>query len=554
MNDEQFRYACSVLCEFIIKYKNVDMHADVCKFEPGIVSHQLSDFSFTDSPKQFSELYEKIISVIIPNTVNWQHPLFFGYFPSCNSYPSILGEMLSAGIGAIGLSWKSCPSLTELEFLCVHDLIYTMRLPFVSGNILSSSSEAILISMIISINMKKDKDRSKFVIYASNIAHSSVFKAASILNLNVRSIDILDFNWTMNIDKLRTQIVNDINDGYIPIYILGTFGTTSVCSYDNLARIGEIAKEYNLYFHVDAAYAGSSLFLRKYRRMARGLECANSININCNKLMLVNYDCTLALYKDVTCVVDALSIDPPYLHSEYNRIDLRNYDVSLSRRFRSLKLWLTIHTYGLRGIRRHIRRQFRLARYLARLIIENDTRLEIINEIRFGLVCFRVRDSNNMTELLAESLAVNTKIFFISSCINGIFFIRLSINNIHNRNELKYTVNEISKSLDRVMGVRDHVNRTQSAHGKSTTNVKCNIVPIPNIIFAKKINNSESNKIGLGCIKSKSIVANLCGTTVFRDVDNNIKKILDGKNRSVSCQLNVNQMKKMLFSVNDSLI
>lgn len=455
MNQTQFKHACTIISDFIVKHKNTTYNTKLNVYpQPGDLTSKLESLKFREKARNFDEIFKHFLNIIYPNTLNWQHPLFLGYFPSCNSYPSILGELLSAGLGTIGLAWKSCPALTELELFCINELINLMQLPFASGNILSSSSESIIISMITAIHSAKT-DRSQLVVYASDLAHSCVYKAASILQLKIKNIPVVKKTWQMDTNILKQRICEDLQHSLVPLYVCASFGTTSLCSTDNLEEIGKICHEYNMYMHVDAAYAGSAFFIKKYRKLAKGLHYANSININCNKLMLVNYDCTLALYKDTASLVDALSFDPPYLNSDFNRIDLRNYDISLSRRFRALKLWFTIHSYGTRGIRRFIKKTFRYARILAAMIRKNDSRLEIVNNVNFGLVCFRVPNSNSLTISLFQHLSKFENMYFTSSSIYGISFIRISINNVTSRIHLKEIVNKIIFSADAVMGAQD---------------------------------------------------------------------------------------------------
>lgn len=456
MNSEEFKRACISLCEFIIQHKNTNKDTQLnIDQQPGDMSCKLDKFNFSENAKPFDIIFNHFINDIYPNTLNWQHPLFLGYYPSCNSYPSILGEMLSAGLGTIGLTWKSCPALTELELYCIHQIIHLMKVPFASGNILSSASEAVLISMITAVHITKERDRSRLCVYASDLTHSCVYKAASILQLNMRNIPVRKSTWEMDTIALEDKINEDIKNGLVPIYTCATFGTTSLCSIDDIEQIGKICKKYKIYLHVDAAYAGSTLFIRKYRQMIKGIHHADSMNINCNKLMLINYDCTLALYKDTTSLVNALSSDPPYLNSEFNRIDLRNYDISLSRRFRSLKLWFTIHSYGLSGIRRHIRRTFRYAAILSSMIKILDKRIEIINHVKFGLVCFRIKNSNTLTNTLYTRLCKYVNMYLTNSSIYNTSFIRISVNNIKSRTEIKEIVNKIIKCTDSIMGIQD---------------------------------------------------------------------------------------------------
>lgn len=481
MNSEAFLEGCKMIIKFIIDHKENRTGLKITNdIYPGEISSKLEktpiDFKHNSKNKskdiskdtskdiskdkwkdkskdRFEEIFNKFKTDIYPYILNWQSPMFLGYFPSCNSYPSILGELLSAGLGIIGFSWSSCPSSTELEMYCINEFIRLMRLPYTNGVILSSSSESILISLIISINMKKE-NIGRLVCYTSELAHSCISKAANLTNTKIQRIET-NKKYEIDIEKLEEMIKLDIKNGLVPCYIMGTFGTTSVCSVDNIEELGKLSRKYKIYLHVDGAYSGGTLMMRKYRKMIRGIMNVDSININCNKLLLINYDCTLMFYKTSVNILEALSIDPVYLSSEFNKLDMRNYDISLSRRFRSLKVWFTLQMYGVKGINQYIKKQFKMARYIGWLIKRYEPRLEIINKIQFGLVCIRICNSNGLTEKLYEEIINRKEIYATNSKIKNKYIIRLSMNNIKSSNEIRQIFEYIVGLIDMLMGKKD---------------------------------------------------------------------------------------------------
>lgn len=505
MNENAFKEACSIMCDFIIKHKSNKTNIGIGNsIEPGSILSKLQPIPYKNN-NNFENIFEIFKNDLYPYILNWQHPLFYGFFPSGNSYPSILGELLSAGLGIIGFSWASCPSSTELELFCIHEFIRIMNLPFLNGVIHSSSSESILISIITAKKNYID-NISKLVMYTSELAHSCVMKASNITHTKLRKIPCTN-DYKIDIKKLEQQIEIDIQMGLIPFYILGTFGTTSMCSYDNLKELGKISKKYDLYFHIDAAYAGGSFIIRKYRKLARGMLYADSININCNKLLQINFDCTLMFYKSSTSILEALSCDPVYLSSEFNKLDMRNYDLSLSRRFRSLKIWFTLHTYGIYGLKQYIKKQFRMARKLKYLIQTHENRLEILNKVEFGLICIRIKNSNALTQKLYEDIINRNKLYMTNAIVNDKYFIRISINNIKSSNDIQFTYEYIVRCLDLLMGVKD-VDTYQYKHERDKLLIEPSIDSF-NVDISKRMNSMFKNRISsslnLGVRRKRSI-------------------------------------------------
>lgn len=451
MNSEDFIKAVESIVKFIVMYKNCDKNIllGTEKFSFDILPGQLMN-NFKKFPMEgvdINIMLDDFYKDVLPTLLNWQHPYFFGFFPSCNSYPSILGELLSAGLGLIAFSWKSSPGATELELFCINELIRYMRLPFNQGLFLSSSSEAILIS-VVRAKYKYKKNYDKLVMYTSDLAHSCVFKAAKITNTIIKCISTNN-KYSMRKDALIAQIEEDLEKGNVPFMVVATFGTTGVCSFDNLKEIGSVCKMYGMVMHVDAAYAGGAVMCRKYRKMLKGIEFADSFNTNLNKLLLVNYDCTMFVFKCGGEFYDSLSIDPPYLNSEYNMLDLRNYDISLSRRFRALKVWFTMCVYGVRNIRKHMIKMFKMAKLFKELLAK-DTRVKIVNKVVMGLVCFSMTKGNEYTKLLYSKINILGDIYITTSMIKNIFFIRVSMNNVIKKNIVIESVKYIVKLIDEV--------------------------------------------------------------------------------------------------------
>lgn len=231
----------------------------------------------------------------------------------------------------------------------------------------------------------------QLVAYSSKEAHSSIEKAAKMAIIKLKILET-DEHGCLRGEILNEAIQQDIADGLTPVFVVATVGTTGACAFDNLVEIGEICKSVpSIWFHVDGAYAGNSFILPEMRHLKNGLEYADSFNTNPNKLLLTNFDASALWVKDVMALKTALTVNPLYLqHDHSSAIDYRHYGIPLSRRFRALKLWFVFRTYGINGIQAYIRNHIKLAKLFERLVNADD-RFEVVNDVRLGLVCFRIR-------------------------------------------------------------------------------------------------------------------------------------------------------------------
>jgi len=449
---------------------------------------------------------------IMPGVTHWQHPSFHAYFPAGNSYPSILGDMLSSGLGIIGFSWASSPACTELETIVLQWLgkmsglhksllpfeetkenfinmksstnqnttnsILTKRLANIEekgiinevytqhtggGVLLGSASECVLVSMLAArskaiLNYKRTEKieedgviLSKLVAYASKLSHSCVEKAAMISLVKIRHLQV-DDNYSLRGQTLEDAMNKDIANGLIPFYVCGTFGTTGCCSFDNMIEIGKVCKKKNVYLHVDAAYAGNALICKELRTLMPGTEYVDSFSTNPNKWLLVNFDTSCLWVKDKFTLTNALSVDAVYLQYRQmdKAIDYRHWGIPLSRRFKSLKLWFTIRSYGVEGLQSYIRNHVQLAREFEKLLL-SDKRFEIFGKVTLGLVCFRLKGSDVLSRNLLQFLNKSRLIHLIPAVVNDTYIIRFCVNS------KKADINDIINSWNIIKSAADHV-------------------------------------------------------------------------------------------------
>jgi len=305
--------------------------------------------------------------------------------------------------------------------------------------LLGSASECVLVALLAARTKKMESQRlenpsmedgqilSRLVCYTSKLAHSCVEKAGLIAMVKVRQLPV-DEHYSLRGETLNECVKADKRKGLIPFFVCATLGTTSCCSVDNFEELGKICQREKLWFHVDGAYAGAALICQEFQYLIKGFEYADSFNTNPNKWMLINFDCSCFWVRDKFLVIKAMSVDPVYLQHKHaeKATDLRHWGIALSRRFRSLKLWFTIRSYGVEGLRQYIREHCRLAKLFAGLIRE-DNRFEIIGDVLFGLVCFRLKGKNRLTEKLLLALNDSGQIHVVPSMVNENYIIRFAV-------------------------------------------------------------------------------------------------------------------------------
>ncbi len=385
--------------------------------------------------KTFAEFQEKIL----PGITHWQHPKFFAYFPSNSSPPSVLAEMLIATLGVQGMSWITSPAATELEIRMMEWLREAFGLSSdFSGLIQDSASASTMTAMIVARERATDftvneqgMSGQNLVAYCSVEAHSSIEKAAKMIGLGRKNLRLVPVNENleMRTDLLEEYIEADIAQGLKPFFVVGAFGTTSTTAVDNLDQIAVLAQKYRLWFHVDAAYAGSALILPEMRGLAQSIDAADSIVVNPHKWLMTTFDCSAFFIKDKNSLIRSFSILPEYLKTSGDTeevVNFRDWGPGLGRRFRSLKLYFVLQSYGIAGLQKILRRHIHLSQKLESWIAA-DKRFEICAKRNFNLVCFRLKSTDQANADLLHKLNSSGRMFLSHTKIKGQYVIRLVV-------------------------------------------------------------------------------------------------------------------------------
>ncbi len=460
MSPDEFRRHGHDVIDWLARYmEDVGDRPITPTIEPGQIRARMPD-SVPEQPEPFDAILRDLDEIVMPGITHWQSPGWFAYFPANTSPPSILGELVAAGLGVQGMLWSTSPAATEIEEVVADWLVDLLGLPEPwkttgpgGGVIQMSASDSTHTALVVAREQASGED-GKMVVYASEQAHSSVEKGAMVAGYGHVRLVPVDDRYAMRAGAFDAAIETDVAKGLIPVAVVSAVGTTGTTAVDPVRAIGEIARAHGLWHHVDAAYAGTAMTCPEFRHYQDGLELADSYTFNPHKWMFTNFDCSLFYVADRRPLIEALSIVPPYLRNEASEsgqvIDYRDWHVPLGRRFRALKLWFVLRSYGAEGIRHHVREHVALATTLGERI-DSHPELERIAPIPFGLVSFRHVGGDEATDALASAINDSGWAYVTPSTIDGRRFIRVSIGQTHTTAE---HVDRLWGLIEEVVGSR----------------------------------------------------------------------------------------------------
>ncbi|TMB36938.1 MAG: aspartate aminotransferase family protein [Deltaproteobacteria bacterium] len=455
MTPEEFRRRGHQIVDFIADYRTQVAQLPVMsRAEPGEVAARLPV-----SPPQEAESFDGVLrdleEILVPGLSHWQHPRFFGYFPSNGELSSVLGDYLSTGLGVLGLSWQSSPALSELEEVVTDWLRQMVGLSGAwKGVIQDTASTSTLVALICareratrySLAGKGLQDEERpLVVYASAQAHSSVDKAALLGGFgrdNVRHI-ATDAASAMRADALAAAVREDLASGLRPCAVVATTGTTTSTALDPVDAIAEVAREHGLWLHVDAAMAGSAMILPECRWMWEGIEGADSVVLNPHKWLGAAFDCSVYFVRDPEHLVRVMSTNPSYLQSAVdNRVrNLRDWGIPLGRRFRALKLWCLIREQGVAGLQARLRRDLENARWLEGQIRATPG-WRVLAPVPLQTLCVRHEpsgmsgeDLDRHTQGWANRINLSGAAYLTPAILDGRWMVRVSVGAIPTERE-----------------------------------------------------------------------------------------------------------------------
>ena len=445
MSPEEFRKQGKQMIDWIADYyEHVESYPVLSQVKPGDIKNQLPDAAPANG-ESMEQIMKDVDSIIMPGITHWQSPGFYAYFPSNSSGPSILGDLLSSGLGVQGMLWATSPSCTELETKVLDWLADLLQLPerfksaSTGGAVIQDTASSAALSAVLAARERKTNYQTNdtgnlgnLVAYVSGQTHSSVEKAIKIAGIGKKNLRLIgvDQNLAMRSDMLEKTIQEDLNNGLIPFFICATVGTTSTNAMDPLPEIGKICRKYDLWMHIDAAMSGTAAICPEYRYLLNGIEFTDSFSFNPHKWMFTNFDCNCFYVADRSVLIKTLSILPEYLKNQATEsgavFDYRDWHIQLGRRFRSLKLWFVIRHYGVNGLRFHISEHIRIAQQLAEWIRTSEE-FELIAPAPLNLVCFAHKNGNDFNRKLMETINHQGKMYFTHTIVNDRFTLRMCI-------------------------------------------------------------------------------------------------------------------------------
>ncbi len=453
LSPEDFRKAGYAIIDWLVDYRARVAELPV---QPRVAPGDIRALLPPAAPEQgtsFDAILADLERVIVPGLMHWQSPNFFGYFPANASPPSILGDLLSAGLGVQGMLWLTSPACTELESHVLDWLVDALGLPARfkttaagGGVIQDSASSATLCALLAArervsgYTVRHDGLPAGLVAYCSEETHSSLDKAISIAGIGRAALRKIatDERLAMRVDILAQTIAADSAAGLTPFFVCATLGTTSSLAIDPIDAIATLCRAQGLWLHVDGAMAGSAALCPEYRYLHDGLDGVDSYCFNPHKWLLTNFDCDCFFVADREPLIRALTVLPEYLRNEASAsgetIDYRDWQIPLGRRFRALKLWFVLRSYGLDALRTFIRQHLALAEEFERWVAA-DEGFELVVPRSLNLICFRQRGSDADNRALLKRLNDSGRLFMSHTVIRGRFTLRFCIGQTYTTRE-----------------------------------------------------------------------------------------------------------------------
>ena len=450
MDPEAFRREAHRLADWIADYlAHSDKFPVLARVRPGEIRSSLPS-SAPEQGEPFERIFSDFEQIIVPGITHWNHPGFFAYFAITGSAPGILAEFLSAALNVQAMLWRTSPAATELEEVTLTWLRKLLGLPSsFDGVIYDTASISTLhalaaareraVPSVGALGLAGRDDVPRLRVYCSDQTHSSIDKAVMLLGLGQQSVCKIpsDREFRMRPDALARAVAEDRSNGWLPLAVVATVGTTSSTSVDPVPEIADLCQRESIWLHVDAAYAGVAAMVPGHEWILKGAELSDSVVVNPHKWLFTPFDLSVLYCRHMDLLRAAFALTPEYLKT-VEAAPVRNLmdtGIQLGRRFRALKLWMVMRHFGAEGLRARLAEHMRLARLFASWV-DASPDFECLAPVPFSVVCFRARprqneDADALNERILESVNATGEMFISHTRLDGRYALRLAIGNLH---------------------------------------------------------------------------------------------------------------------------
>lgn len=477
MNPDDFHINPAQLSQEVTRFLDVIReHLDSLREQPVKPDLKAGDIArkFPQQPPALGQGLEEIIrqlkSCILPGLTHWQHPRFFAYYPAASSIPAITSELIIAALGSVGLQWSANPAATELECV-VMDWIMQMlhaddHSPFLhrslqGGGIIQNTAGEAMAAIMVAARVRHHfqqrgtdlsteeieevywQDSSHLVVYMSDQTHFSGPKAVRVAGMRLHRIpaQILSHgNYGISCAQVRAAMEADRQKGLIPCAVILNYGSTNTSGYDDLTSFRGLCELENVWVHVDAAYAGASLILPEYKERSLLIQAiATSFNFNGSKWLLCGFDSAFLFIRDRQLLKSVYAATGDYLAKANNEDifcpEFKDWAIPLGRRFRALRIWMVLASFGVKGLQEYLRNSIAQADWFRQKIDSSSVLTQLVRT-EFGLVCFHLNTEDtsrneNFIRRMEELSAHGQKFLLYPSQLHGQKFFRLALGSIH---------------------------------------------------------------------------------------------------------------------------
>lgn len=418
---------------------------------PGKIAEQLRAAGWEDSAP-LEQILRDFDEAVMPGILHWGHPAFLGYFGSTSNGPALLGEIAAAALNVSAMTWRTSPAATEMETVTLDWIRELIGFPEdFFGVVYDTASIATLHALAAARERSGSQIRERglagrgdlatYRIYASDQAHSSVQKAAIVLGIGEDNVVRVktDSVFRMDVRSLREEIDADVRAGHRPLAVVATVGTTSTGSVDPVPEIGDLCASRGIWLHVDAAYGGALGALEEGRWVMAGVERADSVVVNPHKWLFVPLDFSALYTRHPEILRSVFSLVPEYLRGDAansGEIDYMDYGIQLGRRFRALKAWMVLRSFGRMGIVSRLREHCRLAQLFASWV-DADKSFARAAPVTMGIVCFRYEpdgaagdEVDALNEKIVERVNAGGRTYLTHTRLNGVVVMRIGLGNV----------------------------------------------------------------------------------------------------------------------------